>query len=77
MGFALRPGAGLVLRPIAPGGLKVVGYTGHPGLFPGDERIHRAYISLNMIGGDAGIEKGFSILSKETSRSFSHGVQKG
>lgn len=56
---------------IALGGMKVVGYTSAIQVFflvlSGFIGL---YISLNMIGGDAGIGKGFSILSSEASDHF-------
>lgn len=56
---------------IALGGMKVVGYTSAIQVFfLVMSGFIALYISLNMIGGDAGIGKGFSILSKETSDHF-------
>ncbi|MBS1655521.1 MAG: sodium/solute symporter [Bacteroidetes bacterium] len=56
---------------IALGGMKVVGYTSAIQVFflvlSGFIAL---YISLNMIGGGAGIGKGFSILTSETSDHF-------
>jgi solute:Na+ symporter, SSS family len=56
---------------IALGGMKVVGYTSAIQVFfLVMSGFIGLYISLNMIGGDSGIGKGFSILSKEASDHF-------
>jgi SSS family solute:Na+ symporter len=56
---------------IALGGMKVVGYTSAIQVFfLVASGFIALYISLNMIGGDSGIGKGFAILTKETSDHF-------
>jgi SSS family solute:Na+ symporter len=56
---------------IALGGMKVVGYTSAIQVFfLVMSGFIALYISLDMIGGDSGVGKGFSVLSKETSDHF-------
>lgn len=56
---------------IALGGMKVVGYTSAiQVLFLVFSGVLGLYIALNMISGDAGIVKGFSILRKEVPQHF-------